>query len=236
MSTVILLGVGFYSRAEASRLLKVHPASLNRWVQGYTYVMRKAGREVRRRKPGLIHLDLPIIEHALALSFIELMELRIIKVLCEKGVPLQRTRQAALAGIEVFNTQHPFASRRIFTDQRQIFANLTEGTEVPDVIELKPSRHLQIQSGPILKPILEEITFNERTHLTEKWWPLSFSLPVVLDPKVSFGAPIIDGTRVRTDVAAGMADVSSVEEAADNYSLTPSQVKAAIDFEQLLAA
>ncbi|MBI2997964.1 MAG: hypothetical protein HYY46_05850 [Deltaproteobacteria bacterium] len=230
------LGVGYYSRAEAARLLRVHPATLNRWVRGYTYQMRAKGKLIQRARPALIRLDLPTIDHAMALSFVELMELRTIKALVERNIPIQRIRTSASAAIEIFGTSHPFASRRIFTDRRDIFAEVAQDTDVPDVIELKEGRHLQIHSGEILRPILEEISFSPETSLANRWWPLARAFPVVLDPKIAFGAPVVEGTSTRSDVVAAMAKVVSADVAANVYSLTKRQVEASVQFEELLAA
>ena len=236
MHVRIPLGTGYYTRAEGARLLKIHPATLNRWVVGYTYQMRQKGHIIRRKRPALVTLDLPILDDVLALSFVELMELRVIKVLLEKGIPLRRVRDAAASAIEIFNTSHPFASRRIFTDQKQVFAALVQGTEVPDIIELKKDRHLQILSGRLLQPVLEEISYHPDTSLADKWWPLSKSFPVVLNPKVAFGAPVVEGTGTRTEIVAAMAEATSPEVAANVYRVTKRQVEASIQFEDLLAA
>lgn len=237
MAAIILpLGVGYYSRADAARLLTVHPATLNRWVRGYTYQMRSRGEVIQRQRPSLVKLDLPTIDHIMALSFLELMELRIIKALVERKISIQRVRSAASAAIEIFGTSHPFASRRIFTDRRDIFAEITQGIDIPDVIALKEGRHLQIHSGKLLEAILEEISYSQDTSLADRWWPMARSFPVLLDPKIAFGAPTVEGTSTRTDVVAAMAKTTSADVAANVYELTKRQVEACTQFEELLAA
>lgn len=58
----------------------------------------------------------------------------------------------------------------------------------------------------------------------------------MLDPKIAFGAPIVEGTAVRTDVVAGMVKATSRESAAQVYVLSERQVDSAIEFEKALAA
>jgi hypothetical protein len=59
MSAQMLMGVGFYSRAEAARLLKVSPTRLSRWINGYTYKLRKDGEAfLRRQKQPVVHVFL----------------------------------------------------------------------------------------------------------------------------------------------------------------------------------
>ena len=57
----------------------------------------------------------------------------------------------------------------------------------------------------------------------------------MIDPEYSFGAPTVRG--IRTEVIAELADVGEpVEEVADDYSLSPADVKAAVAFERRLVA
>jgi uncharacterized protein (DUF433 family) len=245
----IPLGVGFYARAEAARLLKVHPTTLNRWVRGYTYRLRHEGQVVEtRKKQPVVRIYLPPIDNVLALSFVELIELRVIKAFIEKGLPLQRIRVAAERALEVFNTAHAFASRRVFTDGQTIFAELTAPTDsdgdyhttieagIPNIIELTRNRHLQVHAGCLLEGHLDEISFSQETLLADRWWPLSKDFPIVLDPKIAFGAPVIEGTATRTDVVAGTARAMSSDAAANVYQLKKREVEAAVQFEDLLAA
>ena len=60
--TISLLGVGFYIRAEAARLLKVHPARLNRWVHGYTYRIREESRDIKKYQRPIVRVDLPTVD------------------------------------------------------------------------------------------------------------------------------------------------------------------------------
>jgi uncharacterized protein (DUF433 family) len=241
--TNIPLGVGFYTRAETARLLRVHPTTLNRWVRGYTYKLRHEGQVVETRtKQPVVQIYLPPVANVLALSFVELIELRVIKAFIQKGLPLQRIRVAAERALEVFNTAHAFASRRVFTDGQIIFAELTAPTVptaeagIPNVIELTRNRHLQVHAGCLLEGHLDEISFSQETLLADRWWPLSKDFPIVLDPKIAFGAPVIEGTATRTDVVAGTARAMSSDAAANVYQLKKREVEAAVQFEDLLAA
>lgn len=183
--------------------------------------------------PGFVTID-----DVVALSFVELIELRVIKAFTDKGLPLQRVRVAAERAIQLFQTLHPFASKRVFTDGELVFAELGQSTrtDFPDVIALTKGKHLQIHSGMLLEGYLDEVSFSQETLLADKWWPLSKSFPVVLDPKISFGAPVIEGTATRTDVIAGTARAMSIDAAANLYQLQKKQVEAALQFEDLLAA
>ena len=57
------------------------PSRLRRWVNGYTYRLDRESSDVLRARPPVLQKsDLPDIRGATALSFLELMELRVIRI------------------------------------------------------------------------------------------------------------------------------------------------------------
>lgn len=235
--SLIRPAIGIYSRADAARLLRMTPARLRRWVSGYTYWLIDASRtKAQRRKPPVIKADLPILDDTIALSFLELMELRVVKAIVDAGVSLQHVRAAAQLASATFDTEHPFASRRVFTDGRAIFSAVTEDVQPPNVVRWQRGDIDQVIAGGVFEQFLREIEFDSRTSLAFRWWPLGRERPVVLDPRISFGAPIVEGTAVRTAVVARMARHASLQEAAVAFELQLQQASAAVAFERELAA
>lgn len=153
-----------------------------------------------------------------------------------KGVPLQRVRVAARRIGELFGTGHPFAHRRVFTDHEQVFVGLSEVQSPPDLLQVS-GRHatLQVIAGSILEHYVEEIDFDATTSLAERWFPCGRDVPIVLDPHISFGAPVLVGTRIRTDILALYASGNPARTVGRAFELTSAQVGAAIDFEAQLA-
>jgi uncharacterized protein (DUF433 family) len=231
----IPLGIGIYSRAEAARLIGVSQSRLRRWVGGYRYWSRYWEEPQLRERPPVIDTDLPVIEDSVALSFYELMELRVVKGLIDQGISLQRVRQTAALCAREFQTQHPFASRRVYTDGTRVYAALSRD-DVPDVIELSERRRLQVILGEVVQPFLKEIDFDETNLLAHRWWPMGRSVPVVLDPRIAFGSPVLQGTAIRTSVAARMAATVPREEVAEAYDVDLARIEAAVEFEEQLAA
>ncbi|MGH7603364.1 MAG: DUF433 domain-containing protein [Gemmatimonadaceae bacterium] len=231
----VKLGVGIYSRTDAARLLGINPPRLRRWVSGYTYWLLATSTSEKRRKPPVIKTDLPPIQGAIALSFLELMELRVVKSIVDAGIPLQHVRRAAKWASDAFGTDHPFASQRVFTDGRSIFSAVSTD-DPPNIVKWEKGQMEQIIAGPVLDRYLSEIEFDPSTSLAYKWWPLGKTNPVILDPRVAFGSPVIEGTAVRTSIVARLAKRSSVTDAAVAYELQLRQAEAAINFEASLAA
>ena len=110
---------------------------------------------------------------------------------------------------------------------------LATGDE-PDLVELSRNRIQQVIAGKVFHPFLAEIDFNPKTALAERWWPRGKKVPVVLDPQIAFGAPIVAGTAIRTSTLVRMADEVGAAETADAFDLKMSDVEAAQDFEQTL--
>jgi hypothetical protein len=75
------LGVGIYSRSEAARLLKMTPSRVTRWIRGYCYSLAYASK--RHAQPPVIRSTSPEVDGAFVLSFLDLMELRDIRVLVD---------------------------------------------------------------------------------------------------------------------------------------------------------
>ncbi len=227
------LGVGFYTRAEAARLLGVHATKLNRWVMGYTY---RHGEVAPVRQPALVPPSLPEMRGLVALSFVDLIELRVVKVLIDRGISLQRIRKARRYAQKHCLVDHPFASRRVYTVDRNVFIELLSSDGATDFLELTHRGHLQIQAGGLVEGFLDEVAFDDKRSLAHKWWPLGRAFPVTLDPTVASGAPVLEGTGVRTDVIAALATRTSVADAADAYRLGSEPARAALRFERILRA
>ena len=69
------------------------------------------------------------------------------------------------------------------------------------------------------------------------WYPLGKRRPIVLDPEISFGAPTIKGTGIRTDTMIAMAQAGQdVDTVAWWYDIEPFEVEAALEFETAIAA
>lgn len=229
-----MLGLGIYFPYEGARVLRVPAQSLRRWAQGYTYWT--PGHRTRHASRPVTRPDLPVIRGQRALSFLELMELRVVAKLRRKGISLQQIRDAARIAREVLHTKHPFASRRIFTDRKRILTYLDAPPREFAMVELHRRTVHQLIAGPVLEPLLEDLDFDEESGVARRWWPLGKHQPIVLDPEVSFGAPTVAGTRIRTELVAGMAAADTMAATTTAFELGSSEVEAAVAFERHLRA
>lgn len=189
-----LLGIGLYSFSEAARLTGIESSQLRRWLRGYAY--RPKGEQEKRTAPPLWHSPLQD-EDLDALSFGDLLEVRFVEAFRKHGVTLQTIRAAARHARELFSTDYPFTSRRFRTDGRDVFAEAIRETGETEVMDLakkqyvfekvvRPSLYTGIEFGP--------------DEMATRWFPVSNSKAVVLDPQIAFGKPIVTDVGIRTDI------------------------------------
>lgn len=234
-----LLGIGIYTRAEASRLVKLSPARITSWFKGYHYSWGPRDARRRGQQPPVLKMDLPMFDGTLVLSFLELMELRVVKRFRDQGTSLQAVRLVWERAARAFETRHPFAHNQFFMDADRILVSLEKDPPevgTPAVLYEISSRRepFQAVAGELVKQSIHEV-FDTRTELVREWRPRGPTTPVVLNPAISFGAPTIAGTRVPTETIRRFAESRPISDVATLFDLTEQQVSAAISFETYLA-
>lgn len=231
-----LVGVGVYARADAARLLRLTQSRVGRWSKGYSYWLSHAPEPEHRKQPPVVRPHRPDIGGPYWLSFLDLMELRIVRALVvDRGLSLQYVRKLGDLGSRIFKTPYPLASRGIFVEGQRVFASLSRDQDLLQVVELSERKHGQIVAGDLFVHYLEEVDFDEETSLAERWWPMGRDVPVVLDPRIAFGAPVLAGTRIRTDILTLYTSGNAATRVAQAFELTISRIDAAVDFEAQLA-
>ena len=126
-----------------------------------------------------------------------------------------------------------------FTDGGAIFLRLKEGAKKgrgDAILELMSGGQWVIAT--VIRQLAQQIEFGSPEGLASRWHPLRRDRPVVLDPKVSFGAPSIAGRGVKTINVNDlyMAEGESLESVRTSWGLTDTEIQAAVDFERQLAA
>lgn len=223
---VDLAEIGVYSVPEASRLTDVAPGRVRGWLQGYA---QKDGR----RTPPKLEGQLPVMDGKVALGFLDLMEVRFISHFLKAGVQWKTLRVAAHRARSELHLDHPFAAR-FTTDGRAIFFETVTETGDPRLRDLVDN---QFAMFSILEPLLQEgIEFDSRGY-ARLWRPSKDEPGVVLDPKRSFGRPIIDVASVPTRALFEAFRVEgNAERVAHWYKVDPNYVHEAVAFELRIAA
>lgn len=223
-------GRGTYPIRVAARLAHLDPQTARRWLEGYEYGYRGE----RRQSVPISYLARARQEGGLVLDFEQLLTLMLVKAFKNRGLGLPTIKRAAARAQEVYGTPNPFVTKRFRSDGNHVFIDLeasARGRERELINVLSDQREF--------REIVEPSLFRDLVFVGDEageWWPLGRDHTVVLAPARQFGAPIIAGKGIRTDVLAqavlaeGGGD-EGVKAVADWYDLTPAQVRDAVQFE-----
>lgn len=228
--TTTFLETGIYTIPEAARLTGVSSWRIRRWLRGYQFKVKTG----RHHSPAVWPSQLPAIDEKFALGFLDLLEVRCVDAFISAGVSWKTLRQAHSQAQKVVGHSHPFCTHRFVTDGQAIFVELRERN---DEVALWDMHDLQRVFEKIIRPFLKNVEFN-RDRIPQRWWPHGKSHRVALDPRRSFGQPIVFRDGVPTQILARSvkANDGSIDEVARWFELSPTAVREAVEFEQQLAA
>ncbi len=220
-------GIGAYTLAEAGRLLGVSPATLKRWLFGYSY--QHHGPDTTQEP--LWHAQYGSEQDEPLLGFRDLIEARVVRGLRSLGIGLPTIRRCLILASDFVDDSHPFSTRKFKTDGRHIFLEITDrvGTEDrdPALIDLR-SRQRVFRT--IVQPSFVDLSFD--ADVASRWWLLPHKKTIVLDPARSFGQPIVaDGGVSTVRLAQAVTAEGSVERVARLFELKPAIVRDALRFE-----
>ena len=163
-----------------------------------------------------------------ALTFLDLVSLRLIAALRANGITAREIRIAHNELQKARGWSHPFAMEPIWLSGLRIY--ILEN-DIPIAITEKwqtAFNFVELFVGPMHK-----LMFGENKY-PKTWEPEE---DIVLDPKVSFGEPCIKGTRIATQALwALVAGGDPPERVAGAYQLPVQKVEAAIAWENKLTA
>lgn len=202
------LGRGIYDVAEVARLIRRTRGRVEGWTRAGAHKAPLLSGEL----DGLF-------------SFWDLLSLRVIGELTERGVPRSEIARGAEYLAAELETHRPFAHEGLATVGRGFFAHLGSWVDVG----MGGQQAFQV----VVEPLLEPITFND-SGMATIWRPHA---SVWVNPEVQAGAPCVDGTRIPTGTLADLQRAGlGIEELSDDYQLSVEQVQAAIAYEASLAA
>jgi uncharacterized protein (DUF433 family) len=224
-------GTGIYTPREAAFLLGERPSTIRRCAWGYA--RPRSGQYIEY--PPLIKTELPVVDGQRALTFVELVELLYIRAFERAGVPWTLIKHAAVLAARIFDTGHPFALRRLFVDPKPVYAELREHEGDDSLVQLVG--HGQHTMPQLVKPYLDELDFDVN-EVAQRWWPMGRRGGVVIDPRIAFGAPVVEETGIRAEALGDAYDAErpifgddgAVERVAWTYAIEPGHVRTALRF------
>jgi len=217
---------GVYGVTEASHLLGLPANTVRRWLGGYR--SGSAGQE--KQMEPLWGIQLGRVEGKTQLGFLDLMQLRIVGRLAEEGISRQAIRAGLALASKMLGGEHPLVTGRFRTDGQGIFLEVAEATGDPSLIDLRTG---QWGLHRIIEPSFKDVDLED--DLVARWWPLGHNRPIVLDPRRSFGKPIIErtGVPIRT-LCEAMDREKSIARVARWYEVAAEDVERALEARRLL--
>lgn len=189
-----------YEVREAARYAHVHSNTVWRWHKNTTLGERQPGSK---------------------LSYLQLIELAVAAACKDAGMKLGdiRTARAYFAG--KFETDHPFATLRLMTDGVDLAVKA--GAEL-----LIGNKNGQLAWKQIIGKRFKEFEYADG--LAVRWHVAGESSPVLIDPRVRFGAPQVAGVptwllKDRWEAGEPMREIL------DDFSLEHAALLAALQFE-----
>jgi uncharacterized protein (DUF433 family) len=208
-----------YTTSEASRLLQLPPRTLKNWLEGN--LMRGV------RYPPVLRSEPTGRDIVTWGEFVEaalLSEYRRVR-----GVPLQHLRPVIDDLRQRYGVPYPLAHYRPYVADRELVISLLDEVgPAPDTGPLVVHRKGQLLLGAAVDLFLEKVEFDE--DMASRLRPDGKESPVVIDPEVAFGLPVVRG--VRTEVIHELFDAGdSIDLIAEGYELAKAAVEDAIRFE-----
>ncbi len=201
-----------YQIGEAAAYAKVAPQTVASWHKLEAALLRQ--REARS-----------------ALSYYQLIEVAVVAAFRKAGVPMKNIRAARAYAANELKSEYPFAqysfkenAKHLYLDSQQI--DVKAGT----VVQTDQGGQLEWES--VIGRLRE---FEYEKQIALKWHVGGEGSPIIIDPRISFGAPAVHGTptwiiRGRFDAGESNSDI------ADDFGLKPEEVKQALKFEESVAS
>ena len=208
------LYVPYYRIGEAARYAKTSLQTAARWHGGGAPV-------------------LPARKDRAELSYMQLIELAVVAAMRGAGVKLSAIRAAREYVSGTLNSEYPFAEYRFKTDGTELILNYEQVDPTAGVDKLLyTSKAGQLGWKEILDRRLREFEY-EDDGIVIRWRVGGSDFDVVIDPRVSFGAPTIFGAATWAVKGRWVAG-ESVPDIADDFGLSSDNVADALKFEGIL--
>lgn len=135
---------------------------------------------------------LPGKEHRKPLSYLQLIEVAVVSTFRKLNVPLQRVRKARQYLAQRFNVEFPFTEFRFKTEGFHILLDLEQFEHDEDLRLVVADKSGQLAWEQVMEDRLLEFDY-EDGGVVIKWHLAGRQSLVVIDPRIAFGAPNVQG-------------------------------------------
>jgi uncharacterized protein (DUF433 family) len=222
-----------YGIYESAHALKIPTETLRSWIHGRTYPTRHG----KKRFEPLITLPDPELS---LLSFINLVEAHVLDAIRYKDkLPLENIRYGLDHLREKYGSEHPLVEYEFQHDGVDLFTEIERDVQ-RDLVNV--SKKGQIAIREIMTAYLRRIARDSKGSAIALYPFLKRDRQLVegpklvlIDPRISFGKPILVGVGVPTSVIADREEAGeSVDDLAQDYGCESSEIEQAIEYERSL--
>ncbi len=216
-----------YQVAEASRLTGAKRQTIASWFRAPANQGHHATRPVPLLTPKAARKPI---------SFLQLIEVAVVARFRTLGVPLQRIRKAKAYLSDVFKTEYPFVVHRLKTEGAHVYKGYeNQGRLAGGSLLIVADRRGQLTWPELIAGRLEEFDYRADGFAT-RWFPRGRSVPVIVDPRYSFGAPVLKDSYIATWALNGRLDAGeSPSSVARDFGISEREVEIAVEFERAAA-
>lgn len=217
-----LLARPVYGMGQVDWILRLHPGTASRWIDGYA----RAGKDY----PPIVRLAKTGDERV---TWGEFAEARLLSEFRHAGVPIQRMRPAVEALREQFDQMYPLAHALPYLDERgrELVQKVQERVGLEKQLQLVVVRSGQLVLTTQTDQFVQSVDFADQG-VVRRMHPLPDLKHVWLDPLRQFGEPVVRS--VPTSVIAEQARAGDTPELiASLYDLSGDEVWQAIRYELL---
>ena len=169
-------------------------------------------------------------ERRAALSYMQLIEVAVVAAFRKAGVSMKRIRAAREYAAKTLKSEYPFAEYSFKEEGKHLWLDSGQ-------IDVKPGTVVSVDQGGQLAwesviGRLREFEY-EKQGIVLRWHVAGPSSPIIIDPRISFGAPTVRGTptwviRGRWDAGESDSDI------ADDFGIRREDVREALKFEGIV--
>jgi uncharacterized protein (DUF433 family) len=213
-----------YKIGEAAKYAHIDPTTVARW-----HHIEESRHEVSNRP--MRNPTLSAKEKGSALSYVQLIEVAVVAAFRKGKIKLPEIRRAREYAKNELGVDYPFANLRFKTDGKHLLIDYRDLEGAKGV-----GKHLvadqwgQLDWDVMIAPLLRAFEY-EHEDIVVQWHVGGADSPIIIDPRLSFGAPTIKGTP--TWIIAGRCDAGeSNSQIAEDFDLTVQDVKLALGFER----
>lgn len=178
---------------------------------------------------GTLGPALPGKEYRKPLSYLQLVEVAFVTTFRKLGVSLQNIRKTREYASNHLNSEYPFAQYSWQTEGTNLLLELREVEKDAELGRLiVGNKWGQTTWKPMVAERFKQFDYVEELALV--WHVIGRKSPIIIDPRIAFGAPIVKGLPTWVLKGRWVAG-ESIPEIQDDFHIKPEYIKSALEFE-----